>query len=300
MSHAMTTKSVGISSRRVCWAILMCSFLALVPIQKQIDSELGFNGKVAEMLYVPSGRVLRRLSLGHEGLLADIYWTRAVQYYGRGRMEDRTHYELLGPLLRITTTLDPHLLIAYRFGAIFLTERMPGQVGQPEEAVEIIRRGIVANPDYWRLWADLGFIYYWNLKDYKTAARIYMAGSERPGAAVWMKVMAATIAAKGGQLETSYTLWSQIYQNAGNDSIRKSAEQHLAAIIAAGQLAALDSLLDKLESQTGHKAGALTDLITAGFLRGLPKDPSGVPYVLGPDGRAVLSARSEVEIRLAQ
>lgn len=299
MSQALTRARRRGAFGNHYWLVLVGAFLALAPLQMRIDGEQGLYGKLSEMLYVPSGAILRRLSLGHEGLLADIYWTRVVQYYGRGRMEERTHYELLGPLLRITTTLDPHLIVAYRFGSIFLTERLPGQRGEPEVALELIRRGIVANPDYWRLWEDLGFIYYWNLKDYKTAARIYLAGSERPGAAIWMKTMAATIAAKGGQLETSYAIWSQIYQDAGNDTIRNSAEQHLAAIVAAGQIDALDKLLDRYAAKTGHRARTLEELIAAGYLSGAPKDPSGEPYVLGPDGQAALSSHSKINLQLA-
>ena len=42
------------------------------------------RGSVAqEALYLRSSKVLRRLSLGYTGLLADIYWTRAVQYFGQ-------------------------------------------------------------------------------------------------------------------------------------------------------------------------------------------------------------------------
>ena len=35
-----------------------------------------------EMLYIPSPKIVKRLSLGYSGLLADVYWTRVVQYFG--------------------------------------------------------------------------------------------------------------------------------------------------------------------------------------------------------------------------
>src|SRR5579863_815689 len=61
-----------------------------------------------EVLYISSPTLLRRMSLGYEGLLADIYWTRAVQYFGREHFLGGKNYELLAPLLEITTALDPH------------------------------------------------------------------------------------------------------------------------------------------------------------------------------------------------
>jgi hypothetical protein len=287
-------------TRPVCWVLLVASFLALVPLQRGIDRELAAPGKIAEVLYVPSGRILRRLSLGHEGLLANIYWTRVVQYFGRKRLGRATRFELLGPLLRITTDLDPQLVIAYRFGAIFLAEKAPGGAGQPKEALHLLRRGIAANPDYWRLWQDLGFIYYWDLKDYASAARVFQTGGERPGAGVWMKVLAATVAAAGGQTRTSRLLWSEIYRQAENASIRRSAQEHLLALQAQDEIEHLNRLLGQYRAKEGRQAHTFPELVVAGFLSALPRDPSGAPYRVGPDGRAAPAPESKVDLRLLQ
>ena len=286
--------------RLVCWTLLVAGLLGIVPIQKGIDAELQSAGMFADILYFPSGQWLRRVSLGHEGLLAAIYWTRVVQYFGRQRLERSTQFALLGPLLRITTELDPHLLIAYRFGAIFLAEPPPRGAGRPEEALQLLRRGIVANPDYWRLWQDLGFIYYWDLKDYDSAARVFQAGSERPGAMVWMKVLAATVSAEGGAIQTSRLLWSEIYRQADNDQIRQRAREQLAALKAQEDLQILDRLLTEFQERQGHRAASLQELVAVGLLGWIPVDPSGAPYRVGSDGRARPSSKSRIDLRLFQ
>jgi hypothetical protein len=257
------------------------------------------SSQAPEMLYISSGETLRRLSLGFNGLLADVYWTRAVQYYGRERLSQHPDYSLLGPLLRIATSLDPQLLVAYRFGAIFLSAKPPGGAGEPEQAMQLLRHGIVANPGYWRLWQDLGFIQYWNLHDYAAAARTFKTGSERPGAEIWMKTLAASVAAKGGELRTSQLLWAEIYQTAGNDAIRKSATEHLAALKAYEDIQSLNRLLARYKKDEGRPARSLEALVDAGFLRALPADPSGAPYRVGPDGEAALSPGSSIDLRLA-
>lgn len=293
--------SQGFSARRICWVLLILGFAFLFAVQHQIDDELGVYAKISDVLYIPAGTNLRRLSLGNEGLLADIYWTRVVQYFGRNHMENAGgRYDLLAPLLRITTDLDPQLLIAYRFGAIFLMGAPPEGAGQPEEALQLIRRGIVANPDYWRLWQDLGFVYYWDLKDYKTAARIFKVGSERPGADFWMKALAGTVAAKGGDIQTSRFLWSEVYRHADTDAIRRTAEVHLALLDALDQMEKLNGLLALYRAKEGHQAQSFYDLYASGLLRGLPKDPTGVPYAIGPEGRAQLGQGSDLKILLAQ
>jgi hypothetical protein len=289
-----------VSVTRICGLLLVMCSLALVPVQARIDQAPNAQAGSGETLYVPSGSILRRLSLGHEGLLAAIYWTRVVQYFGRKRLDQATQFKLLGPLLQITTDLDPQLIIAYRFGAIFLAEKAPGGAGQPQEALQLLRRGIAANPDCWRLWQDLGFIYYWDLKDYASAARVFQAGANRPGAGVWMKALAATVAARGGEIQTSRLLWSEIYRQADNDSIRKSALDHLLALQAQEELEQLDRLLRLYRQREGRPAHAFRELVTAGFLAALPRDPSGAPYRVLSDGRAALAPTSKVDLALLQ
>jgi len=243
---------------------------------------------------------LRQLSLGYEGLLADIYWTRVVQYFGGKRVAHSTEFKLLGPLLQITTDLDPHLLIAYRFGSIFLADKPPRGAGEPLEALALLHRGVVANPDYWRLWEDVGFVYYWDLKNYPAAARAFQAGSERPGAMEWMRALAAKVAAEGGELTTSRFLWSEIARQAGNEQIRKNAEEHLMAIQATEEITKLRELVALYNSRQERPARSFQALVAAGYLRALPRDPSGKPYVLDADGHVRLNPRSSVDLTLFQ
>src|SRR5579872_579016 len=126
--------------RGLLWATLVAALAAQSVLRWAAGSVQAGSAAATTPLYVSSGKLLRDLSLGYEGLLADIYWTRAVQYYGRERLSGHPRFDLLGPLLRITTTLDPHLIIAYRFGAVFLAEKPPGGAGQPAEALQLLDR----------------------------------------------------------------------------------------------------------------------------------------------------------------
>jgi hypothetical protein len=292
-----TTRAAWSSARVGWWLLLVTSALIIVPVRRGIDRATSETGDV---LYWGSGESLRHLSLGYEGLLADIYWTRAVQYYGRQRLTKSGRFDLLGPLLQITTTLDPQLVVAYRFGAVFLAEKPPSGAGQPLQALHLLRRGIVANPDYWRFWQDLGFVYYWDLQDYAGASRAFRIGSERPGAQIWMRTLAAAVAAKGGERETARLLWSEIYRHADNDQIRRSAQDHLAALAAQEDLGRLNSLLVRYRERFGQPARAFSEIVAAGLLPRVPVDPSGVPYVVNSQGQADLSAASGVDLKLVR
>ena len=134
-----------------------------------MEAERGHEATLEEVLYLPSGKILKRLSLGYSSLLADIYWTRAVQYFGSQHIEKATHYELLYPLLDITTDLDPHIIVVYEYGSVFLSQPPPNGAGQPDRAVALVEKGIRENPEYWRLYFTLGFIHYMDRKDYQAA-----------------------------------------------------------------------------------------------------------------------------------
>jgi hypothetical protein len=293
------TSDVG--RRTFLISLIIGGLLSLHSLQQSIDKQLASaRGEREELIFLPSETKLAHLSGGYSGLLAAIYWTRAVQYYGRHRLANAKEFALLGTLLDITTSLDPHLLIAYRFGSVFLAGKPPEGAGDPQRAIYLLERGIVSNPDYWRLWEDLGFIYYWDMKDYAHAGRAFQAGSERPGALPWMRVLAASVAAQGGDINTSRTLWMEIAHTAENDAIRRSAENHLAALDTQVALRKLEGLLVAYQQKTGREAHSLLDLVAAGYLPGVPLDPSGVPFGVGPDGHAALGQKTRVDLGLVQ
>jgi tetratricopeptide (TPR) repeat protein len=199
---------------------------------------------------------------------------------------------LLWPLLDVTTTLDPNLIVAYRFGAMFLSQAAPAGAGRPDHAVELIRRGIQANPDYWRLYEDLGFVYYFDLKDYEKASEAFLEGSKKPNAQVWMKIMAAKIAAEGESFSTSMFLWKDIYESSSDPMIKENALQRLKLLKAQEDCMRLDALADEYSKRTGRRPARMTDLVQAGLLHAVPTDPEGFAYVFGEDGKAELNLDS--------
>jgi hypothetical protein len=106
------TRKVTVAASGVLIACMLGSVLAL----RQID-QMRTGATLEDVLFLSSPKMVKRLSLGYDGLLADIYWTRAVQYFGGRHVAGASHYRLLAPLLAITTTLDPHLVVAYQFGS---------------------------------------------------------------------------------------------------------------------------------------------------------------------------------------
>jgi hypothetical protein len=284
---------------RAVWLALVgvpVLFAAITLLQMRVDAKAPTVEQQEEELLLRSPSAIKKMSLGYDALLADVYWTRVVQYYGTRVGTPEATFELLWPLLDITTTLDPKLVVAYRFGAIFLSEPGIAGAGRSDLAVRLVKRGIAANPDNWRLNSDLGFLYYWRLKDYPDSAAAYLEGSKNPQAPPWLKMMAARVSEKGGSLETSAILWSELRDSTQDPAVRERANQMLRGLKAQEDLAQLDQLAERYQKRFARYPASTLDLREAGLLSGVPVDPDGFPYVFGPDGGAALHPRSTVVI----
>jgi tetratricopeptide (TPR) repeat protein len=235
------------------------------------------------MLYVPSGPALARLSLSFDALVADLYWIRTIQHYGGDRLSQRgeSRYELLYPLLDITTALDPRFTIAYRFGAIFLSEPWPGGPGRPDQAVKLLEKGLAAEPHKWQYAYEAGFVFY-RLGRYRDAASWFRRASEIQQAPEWLGPLAAATLARGGDRDVSRFLWQQIRASAEEDWMRQTAERNLVQLDTLDHIATLQPLVDRYARE--HPDGPLTweRLIAAGVFPGIPLDLTKTPYGLNP------------------
>jgi hypothetical protein len=280
-------------------------------VQLQAARERAFPPRPAEedAVYVQSGAAVRRLTGAYTAVAADGYWIRAIQYFGgtKRRLAARPQgpepppmlaaatsndYASLYPLLDITTSLDPRFNIAYRFGAVFLAEPYPGGPGRPDLAVALLQKGLRERPDKWEYMEDIGFVHYWYDHDYRAAATWFQKASEVPGAPWWLRSLAATTIAQGGDRQSSRMMWEAIRQSAEIEWLQKNAERRLAQLRALDDIDALQRVVDAFTARSGLPPADWMALARARALRGVPVDPAGVPYDLAPDGRVRLSPSS--------
>ena len=248
-----------------------------------------------EPLWLQSPAVARRLSLSFRDLVADIYWVRAVVYYGSERLAPggERKYVRLYPLLDFSTSLDQRFDVAYRLGAIFLSEGYPGGPGRPDQALQLLEKGRRYEPDQWQFAHDMGFVYYWWLRDFSAAAAHFEEAARLPGAPLWLRTMAAVTLAKGGDRDAARQLWTQLLDGSDVDWIKRSAAFHLQQIRALDDLDALTGLIERFAVRAGRPPASWDDLVQAGLLRAVPVDPQEVPYVL-QDGVPALSPSSNL------
>lgn len=247
-------------------------------------------------LTIEGGR-LRGYSFGADGLVADWYWMRALQYFGSklvnagmtpGTKDLRPlNPRLLYPMLDNASTLDPRFMTVYQYGAMILPDI------DPQQAIRLTQKGIEHNPDQWRLYHYLGYIY-WELKDYPKAAEAYERGSQMPGAPIWMRMMKSNMESEGGSRETARQVYTQVLNGAQDDETRTFATARLLGLDSLDERESINEALSASREKNGRCPASWREAFP--LLRSIrsrtgkelrfdsltlaPVDPSDVPYLL--------------------
>lgn len=208
--------------------VLAISLAFSIGAQNWLDAQHRLPLIAEDTLYIRSGEILKRASLGFNGLMADAYWINTTLYFGEKFQQQResngqfdvSQLDLLKPMLELVTELDPRHVAAYRFGGFFLL------YDDPAAAINFLQQGIRNNPNEWRLYQDLGFAL-WRLGKFHEAAEAYSNGARLPGAPSWMAPMAATMLAKGGDRETARQLFKRLYEESNDSFVRQVCAEQL-------------------------------------------------------------------------
>src|SRR5262249_54734216 len=301
----------GRSRLSIVYAVVAMITLGAISVGLQMLRDARYPLPVSdeETLYL-NRRATSRLVFTHRSLVADVYWVRALQYYGAHTQQAQRQgatflappsalaadppvsFDLLYPLLDISTTLDPRFNIAYRFGSIFLSEGYPHGPGRPDQAVALLEKGLKTSPDKWQYWQDIGFVYYWNSQNYEKAAAAFPRGADTPGAPWCLRSLAASTLAKGGDRTASRLLWRQLAETANNEYARNAAQLKLKQLDAIEIVEKPQKGIDAVAARRGAPVTSWNELIAARLIPGAPLDPAGVPFELDSTSRVTVSAQS--------
>ena len=238
----------------------------------------------------------RHMALAFNGLAADWYWMRSLQYVG-GKIvtfED-THTEgfglseldlhVLPSLLRLSTALDPQFIAPYEYGAMLLPEV------SPDEATALLNSGVAANPNTWRLYHLLGYVY-WQRHHYEMASEIYAKGGSLPGAPPWMAAMAARMKGEGGSRDAAGEMYRHLYDASNDPAVKDMVDRQLMRLKSLDQRDEIRNALNSYKATNGRCVSSWREV--ANELRaarlildsktGAPLDPSETPYELIKNG----------------
>lgn len=244
-------------------------------------------------MIILDGAKLKGFCLGLDGLFADYYWMQSLQYLGKKIMayekdiniDDLTvlNPKLLYPLLNNATEFDPQFKEVYFFGAVVLP------AVNPEEAIRLLEKGIRHDPQDWRFFHYLGFIY-WKIGDYEKAASVYEEGSRLKGAPEFMKTMVARLRSEGGSRSTAREIYRELMENTKSEEIKKAAMLRLLELDSLDERDAIRQALRRFQQQQGRCARTWREILPILAQEkginirvdneGNLYDPTGAPYLL--------------------
>jgi len=171
-----------------------------------------------QQLYLPSGQFLKEASIGYQEAHADYLWFRFIQYYGafaKGFNNFR-HFELL---IDSITTLDPKFVEAYHFASLVTWS----DLGKPYTSIDILKKGILHNPDTARLPFQIGLIYYVVDDDFARASFWYDQAAKCSDATDLELRFAAFSRYRSGDPLGSLSLWQDLYNNSDKPGMQMLA-----------------------------------------------------------------------------
>ena len=279
---------------------ILCLLAALLvwPAQRFIETHGDGDGEDPDILLFSSPGLVKKMALGYDRLLADFYWMRTIQYFGRFDEADKRkiRYKNLYTLLDITTTLDPDYLDAYRTGCFFLAAEEPLGAGSPDEALKFLDKGLRDHPAEWRLFYDKGFVYYWYLQDFKAAGKTWLQAVKIPDAPEWFSGLAAMSLTRGGEFPVAIALWQDRYMQSTRENEKRTAKNRLISFKVAQDTWGWQALAEKYREENGDYPKSLQALASKFGLRYSLTDPLGMPYRYDQQtGAAALADDTEIQ-----
>ena len=207
------------SSIKSGWiALLVLSSLALSIWALQVRIDRGQTTEVKPesfLLYLPSGNLLGPLTLGYREFAADLLWIKTVDYFGGHYATDRS-YTWLYHMLDLVTTLDPHFVFPFQFGAVILSV----EAREQDNSIKLLKKAMELNPSVWQFPFFMGFNLYFYKKDYQQASRFIDAASRLPGAPAYLKQFAVRLYVSAGDRSNGLTLLREVYRNTKDEKMR--------------------------------------------------------------------------------
>lgn len=205
---------------------LLAAFLLISLWKVQSALQVYPNVEMESLLYLPSGKHLKPLTLGYNQVAADLLWIKTISYFGGHFLTDK-EYPWLSHILNLIIDLDPRFDFPYYFGGIVLSL----EASQVENANKILARGIEAYPDKWEYPFYIGFNHYYHQEDPLKALPYIERAAILPRSPDFIRSMVRTLHMKTGRKDASLRFFRKAYENTTDDIVREKIAEKIEQIL---------------------------------------------------------------------
>ena len=238
--------------------------------------------------YTIPSKFSRILALGNQGVLSDFLFLKIATFIGgrsgSGELLNKNDWQFVIKSLDVVTDLDPYFVDPY----VLAEGLLAWDAGMPEEANQLLIKGIKYRTWDWRLPFYIGFNYFYFLKDYEAASGFIMTASQLPGSPAYLATLGARLAYYGGKSKTALFFLKEMLADTDDDILKKRLNMRLLALERA---VLIEEALDKFKVQEGRAPKKLAELISTGYLIVLPPDPYGGKWGILKNGRVFSTSK---------
>jgi tetratricopeptide (TPR) repeat protein len=228
--------------------------------------------------YIPSSAYLKVASLGQRNFWADLVFIWSIQYFDRYGESVRDTY--LFHTYDVITDLDPRFHEAYVFGNLFLSlDRRFDLI------YTLTDKGLALNPKNWLLAWDAGTYAFFQQKDYTQALKYFRIAAERNPSDPRLKDLVANAYKYRGDYEDSLRYWQELRADHERDETEQgrflvfAADRNIFDLTTKIRLRSIKSAVEAYRRSHGSLPLNLEMLVRQGFLKTLPSDPDGKPFL---------------------
>ncbi len=266
--------------------VIVLLLAAVVPLHQQMVALHDTYPSEFRSYYIPSSAYLKLACLGQDNFAADLIFIWSIQYFDRYKQSVRDTYLL--HTYDVITDLDPRFYEAYIMGNLFLSLDKRWDM-----LYSLSDKGIAADPKDWLVAWDAGTYAFFQAHDYAKALKYFhIAYARNPNRPI-LKDMLANAYKYQGDYESSLHYWQSIAQEfAGQEEhqasyFRFAAERNIFDLTIKIDLRNLTSAVAMYRRAKGAPPPTLRALVSSGYLKSLPVDPDGKPYLYDPKTGAV-------------
>lgn len=247
------------------------------------EKEHQLAGEVYSGSYVLPARVLKVMSLEHDGVFSDVLFLKALVFYGstlerkeRPRVKP-DEWKWLYTTLASSAELDPYFYDPYYFATCNLT----WDAGMAREVNALLEVGTEYRTWDPSLFFYLGFNSFYFLGDNAKAADYLMRGSFIPGANPFLASLASRLAYKGKKTENAILFLSEIIKKTTDKFMLKELGMRLETLKG---ILVIEKALSEYRQKNEKYPDSVSDLVSSGIIRRIPEDPFGGEFYIEKDG----------------
>jgi len=270
------------------------AFAGIFAAQRQIDA-VKHKDFYDELLYLPNEKLLDHFTAGMSSIVADFLWIRCIHYTSQHFKTDGK-FTWLSHMCNVITRLDPYFVSVYRYGGIFLAALKADN----DASIDLLKRGMVKNPDAWELPYEIAMTYLLNRADQPDspihAAKYLGMAVETGNAPAFVAEVAAGLQAAHNLTDIERAMWEKT-RASGDPFLRDLAERKLIELDLRNVCSELNKAVAAYTARSNNPPAHLEDLVAAGLIDRIPTDPLRGTFFIDPQGgvqnTTILDSRAE-------